>query len=214
MHVIFLPYADDIRKVPLASNAPRATSQPQLITKAKKVIDALQFGTVPQPSNPALQRHFDALQALALDEEPPELKDELLPDLPGIEEVAGNAITDLMNSLPESMSLDVKPSIVLVGKKRKNEVFFYKKKKKEEICVLCECWLTEAGGRKRKTARKNENEDAATAATFDWKKMAENDELKNLKIDDLKIYLANNCLKKTGKKAELIARIVQHLGLS
>merc|ERR1719203_2673145 len=42
---------------------------------------------------------------------------------------------------------------------------------------------------------------------LDWKKLAENDELGSLKVKDLKVYLAENSLSKTGKKAELIDRI-------
>merc|ERR1719410_934901 len=66
-----------------------------------------------------------------------------------------------------------------------------------------------AAGTKAKKRKLN----VVVDANLDWKKLAENDELKSLKVKDLKVYLAEHDLKKTGKKSELIDRIRGHLGL-
>eukprot|EP00483_Globobulimina_turgida_P006057 UN06067 len=66
-------------------------------------------------------------------------------------------------------------------------------------------------GEKKKKKRKVEL--PADVSDYDWKKLAENDELKSLKVKALKIYLSNNGLKMSGKKADLIERIKDDLGV-
>jgi ATP-dependent DNA helicase 2 subunit 1 len=95
MHVIYLPYADDVRfpeenltfvKDPkkVLSSRPHFCSEDQL-AKASALVDALyledfEVGSV---QNPALQRHYEILQCEALGEDPTEilgeLRDESLP---------------------------------------------------------------------------------------------------------------------------------------
>eukprot|EP00494_Astrolonche_serrata_P028736 UN29003 len=78
-HVIFLPYADDIRKIPLA---PKKVADENLILQAKKVIQKLSLVRFPEYVNPVLQRFYDGLEALALDEDiPQEITDETTQDL-------------------------------------------------------------------------------------------------------------------------------------
>ncbi|KAG5588717.1 hypothetical protein H5410_049151 [Solanum commersonii] len=86
MHLIYLPYSDDIRHLHTDPNSvPHATDDQ--IKKASALvrrIDLKDF-SVCQFANPALQRHYAVLQALALDEdEMPEIKDETLPDEEGM----------------------------------------------------------------------------------------------------------------------------------
>ncbi|XP_050230179.1 ATP-dependent DNA helicase 2 subunit KU70 [Mercurialis annua] len=91
MHMIYLPYCDDIRDIdeefPSESNAGVAHASDDQIKKAAaliKRVDLKDF-SVCQFSNPALQRHYAVLQALALEEdEMPECKDETLPDEAGM----------------------------------------------------------------------------------------------------------------------------------
>ncbi|KAG5235386.1 Ku [Salix suchowensis] len=90
MHMIYLPYSDDVRHVEeIHSNtnagAPRATDD-QILRAASliKRIDLKDF-SVFQFANPGLQRHYAILQALALDEDDvPEINDETLPDEEGM----------------------------------------------------------------------------------------------------------------------------------
>ncbi|KAK3126561.1 hypothetical protein QOZ80_7AG0558490 [Eleusine coracana subsp. coracana] len=89
MHMIYLPYSDDIRypeEVHVTSDdAPRATDEQ--IKKASsllKRIDLKDF-SVCHIANPALQRHYGILEALALGEdEMPDIKDDTLPDEVGL----------------------------------------------------------------------------------------------------------------------------------
>ena len=83
MHVIYLPYADDIREIDL-EETPKA--EEEHIAKAKQLVKTLRirFDST-QFENPALQRHYAALQALALDkDELEETDDYVVPDDEGM----------------------------------------------------------------------------------------------------------------------------------
>ncbi|CAH1785312.1 unnamed protein product [Owenia fusiformis] len=92
-HVIFLPFADDMRKV-THENTPRAKTDQ--VDKAKDLIKKL---TRPFRSedieNPALQTHYANLEALALDRDAPDsVQDLTLPDERGITKRAGKIIEE------------------------------------------------------------------------------------------------------------------------
>ncbi|XP_025085058.1 X-ray repair cross-complementing protein 5-like [Pomacea canaliculata] len=94
-HVIFLPYADDFRKVTYEEE-PKATDEQ--ISAAKEVIKKLKFQFSSESfENPVLQNHWRNIEALALDrEEPDELVDFTLPANDKIQKKAGSAIKDFM----------------------------------------------------------------------------------------------------------------------
>ncbi|EOY13402.1 KU70 isoform 3 [Theobroma cacao] len=90
INMIYLPYSDDIRDVEeifpdTDDDAPRADEdQIQKAAALIKRIDMRDF-SVSQFANPALQRHYAVLQALALEEDDiPETIDETLPDEEGL----------------------------------------------------------------------------------------------------------------------------------
>ncbi|KAH9613190.1 hypothetical protein KSS87_018940 [Heliosperma pusillum] len=90
VHMIYLPYCDDIRNpeelhINATSKAPVASDeQIKTATALMRRVDLKDF-SVCQFSNPALQKHYAILQALALEEkEIPEIKDETLPDEEGM----------------------------------------------------------------------------------------------------------------------------------
>jgi ATP-dependent DNA helicase 2 subunit 1 len=86
MNLIFLPYADDIRKLRFE---PTPIATDQLIQDAKKVVAKLTVKSLPHISNPVLQRHYRVIQAIALEEEPPaEDEDLLMPDAEGMAKYA------------------------------------------------------------------------------------------------------------------------------
>ena len=108
MHMVFLPYADDLRDVRLPrTEDPDAEGEEgareladQLKDKAKVVIAKMSMREF-DPSlifNPALQRHYAGVQAMALQEplDESELEDELQPD-PGVERF--QAFYDAFNAL-------------------------------------------------------------------------------------------------------------------
>ncbi|XP_067655982.1 X-ray repair cross-complementing protein 6-like [Haliotis asinina] len=92
-HVIFLPFADDFRKVP-AEDCPRATTEQ--IDKAKDVIKKLQFKFSSESfDNPVLQNHWRNIEALALDRDAPdELVDYTKPNDEKMRKRAGQTIED------------------------------------------------------------------------------------------------------------------------
>ncbi|XP_078061471.1 X-ray repair cross-complementing protein 5-like [Mustelus asterias] len=77
-HLIFLHYADDVRKIGFTEK--RVASEDQ-IKKMKSVVQKLRFKYRPESfENPVIQRHFRNLEALALDlKEPEEVEDLTLP---------------------------------------------------------------------------------------------------------------------------------------
>lgn len=94
-HIIFLPFADDFRKVKL-EETPKATEEQ--IDAAKEVIKKLKFPFSSEAfENPVLQNHWRNIEALALDrEEPDELIDYTMPADDKITKKAGSAIRDFM----------------------------------------------------------------------------------------------------------------------
>ena len=79
MHVIYLPFADDLRETEFEENKKATEEQ---ISKAKKLVKTLRINfDSNQFENPHLQRHYSALQALALDKDQLEdTPDYTLPD--------------------------------------------------------------------------------------------------------------------------------------
>lgn len=185
MHMIYLPYSDDIRPIeelhsdtsgmmPLASE-----DQIEKATALVKRVDLRDF-SVCQFANPAIQRHYAVIQALALDEdEMPETHDETLPD-------------------EEGMS---RPGIVKAMEEFKVSVYGENYDEEDEVAGHGK------GVRKRKT-----EEAVNKAAYYDWSKLADDGKLKDLTVQELKSYLTANKLTVAGKKEVLISRILTHLG--
>lgn len=91
-HVVFLPFADDFRKVPWEDQAPRANAEQ--IDAAKEMVKKLQFSYSAESfENPVLQKHWRNIEALALDRDAPEeMTDYTLPDEDRMEKRAGRAV--------------------------------------------------------------------------------------------------------------------------
>ncbi|EXB97445.1 ATP-dependent DNA helicase 2 subunit KU70 [Morus notabilis] len=164
MHMIYLPYSDDIRDIEeLHSDsngtAPCATDE-QIKNAAAlmKRIDLKDF-SVCQFANPALQRHYAVLQALALEEdEIPDINDETVPD-------------------EEGMS---RPGVV-------------KSLEEFKLSVYGENYQEENGPGKAVDASKKRKAAAELAAKesaiHDWGELADNGKLKDLTVAQLKCYL-------------------------
>ncbi|XP_067998664.1 X-ray repair cross-complementing protein 6 isoform X2 [Melanerpes formicivorus] len=74
-HVVFLPYADDKRKVDCTEKVPASQEQ---VDKMKEIIQKLRFKYRTDGfENPVLQQHFRNLEALALDMMEPEQAEDL-----------------------------------------------------------------------------------------------------------------------------------------
>ena len=86
LHVIYLPFADDIRDLEVPKTKPADEEQvrlaKQIVKKLRIRFDSRSF------ENPTLQKHYAALQALALEREQVEaVPDYVLPDDEGMKRV-------------------------------------------------------------------------------------------------------------------------------
>lgn len=185
MHMIYLPYSDDIRQIEElhtdTDSVPLATEdQINKATAVVKRIDLKDF-SVCQFANPALQRHYAVLQALALDEdEMPEIKEETAPDEEGM----------------------ARPGIVKALEEFKNSVYGENYEDGNEGKVS-------DASRKRKASSENAVKEYSN---YDWAKLAEDGQLKDLTAIELKYYLAAHGLPVSGKKEALVTRILNHMG--
>lgn len=195
MHMIFLPYNDDIRelKFPKMKIAP-----PNTIKLAKQVVHTLDiFASVPWDtvwSNPALHRHYNALQALALfSEQAVEVKDETLPDIKGMHKGIHH-LEGFVAHMAEQHGTDIGPGmdVGVEAKKAKDRARAEKKRAKE----------AKQNSRKRKAPD--------DMGDVDGKAMASAGTLKKLKVADLKDLCRDNGLRVSGKKAVLIERLEDH----
>uniref|UniRef100_I1NJE1 DNA helicase n=1 Tax=Glycine max TaxID=3847 RepID=I1NJE1_SOYBN len=188
MHMIYLPYSDDIRFVEErysdTSGMVNIASDDQIKKAANliKRIDLKDF-SVCQISNPALQRHYAVLQALALEEDDiPEMKDESLPDEEGL----------------------ARPGVVRALEEFKTSV--YGDNYDEE---------NEPGTEKPTEASKKRKANAEFATkeceNYDWGDLADTGKLKDLTVVELKYYLTAHNLPVSGKKEAIISRILTHM---
>ncbi|TYI96185.1 hypothetical protein E1A91_D01G053400v1 [Gossypium mustelinum] len=186
MHMIYLPYADDIRDdeeifPDTEEDAPRADEdQIQKAAALIKRIYVKDFSAF-QFANPALQRHYAVLQALALAEDDiPETIDETAPDEEGL----------------------TRPAVVRAAEAFKHSVYG---DSYDEESDMGKEKMSEAS-RKRKAIAEN------AAKDYDWGNLADKGQLKNLTVGDLKVYLNAHNLTVSGKKEALISRILTHMG--
>lgn len=188
MHMIYLPHSDDIRQTDeihtyTSSTAPRATDDHvKRATALVRRIDLKEF-SVCQFSNPALQRHYAMVQAMALDEdEVPEIADETVPDAEGM----------------------ARPGVIKALEEFKLSIYGENYEEESDLAV---------GGKGNTLAKKRKAEDATKESTnYDWSDLADNGRLKDLTVAELKLYLTAHGLPVAGKKELLINRILSHLG--
>ncbi|ONK67364.1 uncharacterized protein A4U43_C06F19410 [Asparagus officinalis] len=189
MHMIYLPYSDDIRQVEELHTAvdcvaPRATDEQ--IEKASNLLRRMDLKdfSVCQFSNPALQRHYGILEALALGEdEMPDIKDETWPDEEGLARPrTAHALEDF--------------KIAVYGENHDQE---------EAESMASKSSASEATKKRKATAE-------AAVGKYNWADLADNGKLKDLTVAELKHYLTAHNLPVAGKKEVLISRILTHLG--
>ncbi|XP_025737489.1 X-ray repair cross-complementing protein 6 isoform X1 [Callorhinus ursinus] len=91
--LVFLPYADDKRKVPFTE---KVVANPEQIEKMKAVVQKLRFNYRSDSfENPVLQQHFRNLEALALDfMEPEQAVDLTLPKIEAIDKRLGSLVNE------------------------------------------------------------------------------------------------------------------------
>lgn len=91
--LVFLPYADDKRKVPFTE---KVTANPEQIDKMKAIVQKLRFKYRSDSfENPVLQQHFRNLEALALNKmEPEQAVDLTMPKIEEMDERLGSLVDE------------------------------------------------------------------------------------------------------------------------
>lgn len=183
-HIIYLPYADDLRKLDYP-HTPQANDDQ--VEKAKDIIKALTLSNF-DPSdieNPSLQKHFRNLEALALDKDAPDdFKDLSEPNKVEIDARLGKLATEFQDLV---FPVGYDPEAQGSGGKRKAPA---------------------ASGR---TAKKVKSEDPGV---IDIKEYALTGKLTKLVVPVLKEFVKSANIKCGTKKAELIEAINQHFGIN
>lgn len=176
-----MPFVDDLRPPP---SMPAPIMAPDDLTdEIRKAIQQLQLPKAKyDPSrypNPALQWHYRILQAVALEEELPENKeDKTIPKFKQIDKRAGEYIHNwgvLLGEVPETR-----------GVKREGE--------------------DENGPSKKSKVKAESLVDLPVA---DVKKLVESEQLKAHSVAQLREFLTSKGLAKTGNKGDLIERVEQ-----
>eukprot|EP01097_Dermamoeba_algensis_P001097 TRINITY_DN1410_c0_g9_i1.p1 TRINITY_DN1410_c0_g9~~TRINITY_DN1410_c0_g9_i1.p1 ORF type:complete len:669 (+),score=163.30 TRINITY_DN1410_c0_g9_i1:275-2008(+) len=190
LHLIFLPFADDIRHVdvteyPLASE--------EQITKAKKVVKLLRINFDSRNfENPALQKHYASLQALALEREvADDVPDLIVPDLEGMEKFSSQ-----IQEWEKAVYPDGRSTFTAKGKKRK------------EVGDMDGDGDGDGDDEKGKKRRVVKEED-------EIRKLLEAGKTGSITIADMKELLHQNNIKfhYKSKKDDLLALVRSHLGL-
>ncbi|AAF99835.1 Hypothetical protein [Arabidopsis thaliana] len=194
--------------------APRASDDQ--LKKASALMRRLELKdfSVCQFANPALQRHYAILQAIALDEnELRETRDETLPDEEGMNRFSTNFHILLFN-IPSykakekekmlgtyrvsSISRSCRPAVVKAIEQFKQSI--YGDDPDEE---------SDSGAKEKSKKRKAGDADDGK---YDYIELAKTGKLKDLTVVELKTYLTANNLLVSGKKEVLINRILTHIG--
>lgn len=173
---------DEMKRCDPSENAQHG----KLVDAAKKLVDVLTAEDLPEVSNPVLQKHYDALEALALEEKEGEFVDDIKANDEEMCKVAEREIDGFLNLME------------LFGGLGATKKTAKRKRAGPDIG-------TGSASKKRKTQRVAAEEEGDGG--LDWKALAQNDELKSLKMVDLKKYLKAHGLKTSGKKADLVERV-------
>ncbi|CAD7701865.1 unnamed protein product [Ostreobium quekettii] len=192
MQMIHLPYSDDVRypeidRSVIGFEIKRATEHQ--IAQARKVVKGISLPAEfisYECANPAIERHYQVIEAVALQKPVPDVEDmtdDTVPDVEGMRRHLPivQAFKDAV--YPHGAPV---PSAPKSGK-------------------------ASLAGSKRKSS---DNADAtACAASVDWHGLAENGNLGSLTNKVLKAYLQSHGLPCSGsRKADFVERIREHLG--
>jgi ATP-dependent DNA helicase 2 subunit 1 len=198
-HLIHLPYADDIRPLKFEPQ-PKATTEQ--IVKAKKVVKSLRIKFDSRNfENPALQRHYANLQAIALDREIlEETPDYVVPDEEGMAKYA-DLIDDFRRSVfPETYNvLDPKKTPLKVkGNTSKGQKRRLSESQEEE---------------ENEATLKRHHKESVPAEERDWEYLAQSGQLENLNVSELTEYATWKGLKGISKmkKSELVQLVKDHI---
>jgi ATP-dependent DNA helicase 2 subunit 1 len=192
LHLIPLPFADDIRQNPPMVHETPLRAPDSLIDAMRPVIGQL---TLPKGiydpdryPNPALQWHYRILQALALDEDLPEKpEDKTTPKYRQIDKRVGNEVTEWGRELEKAYKEQniSNPNQLSVSVKRERP---------------------NASG-DAKSNKKSKGEPGVVPDDGEVKKLWEKGHVSKMTIPHLKDWLLAKKLPVSGKKADLVERV-------
>ena len=181
-HAVSLPFRDDIRELTFEEERPAAT-KPQVLL-AKAVISELTYPVMDLCiPNPALQHHYQCLQALALESQLPEKEDSALMS----EEVL--AVPEIREAM-DRFTHNVFPS----GYDPQNTIGGVKSR-------------TAAGSTSRAKSLASNPDASDSASGYNWVELVRSGEISRLNIPTLKLYLRAQDLSLSGRKADLVSRV-------
>jgi len=216
--IIFLPFAEGIRKPQVFSNQETATDK--FVQMAKKLTKKLNIDfDSSQFDNPSLQQFYQALQALALEHPQVEaIDDTLKPDVEGMKkyETLMNEFKDAI--FPEEYDpegavkpktsrkkAEVKEEEGEKTEKKKNEAKKRKKTDEEDSQEVVKKKPT------KKVKKEKELSDDDEEEEIDMVQLIKDGEANKLKLDILKEFCRQYKLKVSGTKQDLIDRITEFL---
>lgn len=212
-NMIFLPFADDIRNLRFD---PQPIANPETIVKAKALVDKLKINfDINTFENPGLQKHYSVLQAIALDEPvPDEVEDTVQPD-----EKAFAKYAPLFDAFHEAVAEVVSSH----GGEEKSSSSSSRKRKAPAPRTSKAATKKKAASKKRKSKKEaddddddddnvivNDNDDKEESST-DWSQYNTEAKLKKLTVPVLKECCRHYKLPVSGKKDDLIQRIIKKM---
>ena len=178
-NLIFLPYADDIRKPDTVIPIKKPNVNREQITNAKLLVKALTFDFYSRNfENPRIQNFFSNLQAIALNEDQPEVvEDTLEPDEEGMKKYAEVIENFKFSVFGDNYEEPVPKTTEVRGKKKAEEEIEIEEKppqKKPRATPTERVKITppKKGRRKKKSEEEEEEEE-------------EDDDLSDFIVDDL-----------------------------
>jgi ATP-dependent DNA helicase 2 subunit 1 len=209
-HVIFLPYADGYRKLTVSKPKDAKTADDKTISAAKKIAKKISFNFDSMDfDNPALQKHYAALQALALERKTiEEIKDHVTPDVEGMKKYKEEVENFCKMVFPEGYEPEP-PAKTSRGKKRApegdgGEVEGNIEIKEEES-------TEERPKKKARVKKESKSDDEDDSAPIDMVKLAKENKVGTLKLLDLKEFCKIYKLPVSGAKQVIVDRIMEFL---
>ncbi|EFJ51722.1 hypothetical protein VOLCADRAFT_87468 [Volvox carteri f. nagariensis] len=196
IHMIFLPYMDDVRYPETATGIPPQQPSDQQLAAAGALVAALNLEAeepldLTRVKNPWLQRHYQVLEALALSEP--------LPTWSALDDDTTRPRRELFQSAEAAEAIEA-----------------FRQAFPQQAA---------GGGAGRAAKRKADGEPGPAAvikaqkaeavadaySAIDWEGLYRSNGLAKLTKDDLTLYLRRHQLKVTGKKDDLVQRVREHL---
>lgn len=224
-NVIYLPFADGLRKLNVPQISDDTKPSDEQVNKAKKVIQKLNIDfSCYNFENPVLQKQYASIHAMALMDEPQATEDYLQPDVKGMEKYKG-IVKEFKDAVfPDSYDPEKAIKKKAPATKRKIEdvdnddeaekpAAKKRKIKKEEPAddssdVKMEDATDDNKGKKPAKKKKADAADSDTEKVIDIVGLAKRDELGTLTLNELKAFLKQYNKPVSAKnKGELITRV-------